>query len=160
SDNAVDHFRPKSDYPWFAFSFENYRFACSFCNSPHRHPVTGKTQGKSNRFPLFESSSQASNDQEIDQEQPVLLDPCNAADPGLLDFLSDGSPCPRFPSNQIFVRRVKESISAYNLDHPELVEQRRLLGLKIEKWIKAANSLYPQVLAGDPDISQAFQTLV
>src|SRR5262245_43482425 len=51
SDNAVDHFRPKSDYPWLAFSFENYRFACSFCNSPHRHPVTGITQGKSNFFP-------------------------------------------------------------------------------------------------------------
>jgi uncharacterized protein (TIGR02646 family) len=160
SDNAVDHFRPKSDYPWLAFSYENYRFACSFCNSPHRNPVTGRSQGKSDFFPLLENSPQATSEAEIASEQPILLDPCNAADPGLLDFLSDGTPCPRFADNPIFVRRVKESIRLYNLDHPELVEQRRVLSLKLDEWIKTANVLYPKVLNGDLLLQRAFQTFV
>jgi uncharacterized protein (TIGR02646 family) len=160
ADNAVDHFRPKSDYPWYAFSYENYRFACSFCNSPHVHPGTGKTQGKHNHFPLFENSHQATDETEIDQEQPILLDPCNPADPGLLDFRSDGSPCSRFVDNPTFARRVKESIFFYNLDHPELVEERRLLALKLERWIKRANSLYPDVLAGKKDLNKIFGDLV
>src|ERR1700733_14768527 len=32
SDNAVDHFRPKSKYWWLALSYENLRFSCTFCN--------------------------------------------------------------------------------------------------------------------------------
>jgi hypothetical protein len=66
-----------------------------------------------------------------------------------LDFLIDGTSCPRFADNPIFVRRVKESIRIYNLDHPALVEQRRLLAHKLERLIVAANSLYPKVLAND-----------
>src|SRR5215472_15041330 len=42
SDNAVDHYRPKSrvngepqhhGYWWLAFDWKNYRFSCTFCNS-------------------------------------------------------------------------------------------------------------------------------
>jgi uncharacterized protein (TIGR02646 family) len=160
SDNAVDHFRPKSDYPWYALSFKNYRFACSFCNSPHKHPLTGKTQGKHDHFPLFENSPRAQDEDGIDLEQPILLDPCNAADPGLLDFLSDGTPCPRFPDNPVFARRVKESIKLYNLDHPQLVEERRLLALKLEKWIKRANSHYEKVVSGQKEFIKPFEDLV
>jgi uncharacterized protein (TIGR02646 family) len=160
SDNAVDHFRPKSDYPWLAFSYENYRFACSFCNSPHRSPVTGRSQGKSNFFPLFENSLQAKDQTEIDSKQPILLDPCNATDPGLLDFRSDGTPCPRFADNPIFRRRVEESIRIYHLDHPELVEQRRVLALRLEGWIRVADALYPRVLQGDQVTQQAFAGFV
>ena len=160
SDNAIDHFRPKSEYPWFAFSYQNYRFACSFCNSPHKHPKTGIAQGKSNHFPLFENSCRARDEAGIDLEQPMLLDPCKAADPGLLDFLSDGTPCPRFSDNPIVIRRVRESIRIYHLDHPELIEARRLLALKLTKWIRRAHALYPQVLAGNPDITRAFEDLV
>jgi uncharacterized protein (TIGR02646 family) len=156
SDNAVDHFRPKSDYPWLAFSYENYRFACGFCNSPHRNPETGRSQGKSNFFPLFENSLQAQNAAEIASEQPILLDPCNATDPGLLDFHSDGTGCSRFPDNPIFTRRVKESIRLYHLDHPDLTEQRRLLARKLKRWIEAADREYPKVLKGDKDAQQAF----
>jgi uncharacterized protein (TIGR02646 family) len=160
SDNAVDHFRPKSEYPWYAFSYENYRFSCSFCNSLHRNLITGKSQGKGTLFPLFETNRQAGKETEIGLEQPILLDPCNATDPGLLDFLADGTPCPRFAADANFARRVRESIRIYNLDHPELVEQRRLLALKIEGWIKAANVLYPNLLRGDQSARQVFEVLV
>ena len=36
SDDAVDHFRPKSLYPWSAFKISNYRFSCTYCNSRRR----------------------------------------------------------------------------------------------------------------------------
>lgn len=38
----VDHFRPKSDYPAFAFVWQNYYLACSHCNS----------NAKRNEFPV------------------------------------------------------------------------------------------------------------
>jgi uncharacterized protein (TIGR02646 family) len=160
SDNAVDHFRPKSSYPWYAFSYQNYRFACSYCNSPHIHPVTKKSQGKHNHFPLLDNSPVARNEDEIDLEQPVLLDPCNAADVGLLDFQSDGTPCAKFPEQPVVLRRVTESIRLYNLDHPELIEQRRLLGLELKRWITRANAIYPKVRENDPGAMKEFESLI
>ena len=160
SDNAVDHFRPKSVYPWYAFNYENYRFACSFCNSPHKNPLTGITQGKSNYFPLLGNSTFARNEAEIDLEQPILLDPCNPADPRLLDFLVDGTPCSRYADNETFTRRVTESIRIYHLDQPDLVEQRRRLALRIDGLIKAADRQYARVLQGDQDAELAFVEFV
>jgi uncharacterized protein (TIGR02646 family) len=161
SDNAIDHFRPKSKYPWYAFAYENYRFACSFCNSPHRNPDSGQSQGKSDLFPLFDSSPTATCEEEIDGEQPILLDPCNAADVGLLDFRADGSPCPKFPNDPIVVMRVNETVKIYHLDHPELVEQRRLLATRLQAWIKRADSLYQRVEANcDPQFRRAFEGFV
>lgn len=64
SDNAVDHFRPKSrvyeekthpGYWWLAFSPDNYRFACTYCNS-RRHDVGGTSGGKHDHFPLADGS--------------------------------------------------------------------------------------------------------
>lgn len=51
SDGAVDHFRPKSKYPWSAFSPSNYRFACTFCNSVRSDKESEKTGGKEKIFP-------------------------------------------------------------------------------------------------------------
>ncbi|MER9491576.1 hypothetical protein NKI86_07045 [Mesorhizobium sp. M0320] len=154
SDNAVDHFRPKSVYPWYAVSYLNFRFACSFCNSPHRDAETGQTKGKSNSFPLFENSRQARSEDDIIREQVILLDPCNAADPGLLDFHADGKCCPRFPDNKNDARRVTTSITLYYLDHPELVERRRMLAARLTDWINRAQLLYPRVVKGDDDLTK------
>jgi uncharacterized protein (TIGR02646 family) len=158
SDNAVDHFRPKSKYPWYAFSHENFRFACSFCNSPHRNSEAGQTQGKSDLFPLFENSTQATSEQDVDAEVPVLLDPCKANDPGMLDFRRDGAACPTFPDDPTRARRASESIRIYALNHAQLIEERRLLASSLEDWIKRAQRLYPLLSqGGDPAISQAFE---
>ena len=53
SDNAVDHFRPKSLYPWLAFKLHNFRYACTFCNSIRTNPETGESEGKGDHFPLL-----------------------------------------------------------------------------------------------------------
>lgn len=38
----VEHFRPKSEYWWLAYTYDNYLFACQICNQTH----------KSNNFPV------------------------------------------------------------------------------------------------------------
>jgi uncharacterized protein (TIGR02646 family) len=161
ADNAVDHFRPKSKYPWRAFSINNFRFACTFCNSRRTNSETGEVEGKGDFFPLFEGSQRATRDEDIDTEQPVLLDPCVAADVSLLDFRADGTPCPAEPGQHKLARRAIESIRFYHLDQPELNEQRRRLALRIEDWIKRANALYTDVETKDnPKIDQAFIAIV
>jgi uncharacterized protein (TIGR02646 family) len=161
SDNAVDHFRPKSRYPWRAFSKDNFRFACTFCNSRRTNPQTGETEGKGDFFPLVEGSQRATREEDIDAEQPVLLDPCVAADCSLLDFRSDGIPCPARSDQPVTVKRVSDSITFYHLDHPALTEERRVLALKISKAVKAANPLYPRAQAGvEPELARAFGEFV
>lgn len=52
SDNAVDHYRPKSVYPWLAYELSNFRYACTYCNSIRRNQQTGGgiRQGRSLPF--------------------------------------------------------------------------------------------------------------
>lgn len=161
SDNAIDHFRPKSKYPFLAFSPTNFRYACTFCNSRRRNPETGEAEGKGDHFPLFRNSPLAKTKDELVQERPILIDPCIAIEAGLLDFLSDGRPQAVRPAPADLVERVEKSIKFYHLDHPELIEQRRLLALRLKDWITAANGLYPLTLSGaDPAVDAAFSGLV
>jgi uncharacterized protein (TIGR02646 family) len=160
SDNAVDHFRPKSKYPWRAFSIENFRFSCTFCNSRRTNPATGEVEGKGDFFPLLNGSQRATREGEIELERPKLIDPCIAADIGLLDFRADGTPCPVDPLQPIIRERVSESIRLYHLDLPELVDQRRVLALALNEWINQADRLYPRAQSGDTISEQAFQGFV
>ena len=96
SDNAVDHFRPKGrvfecdDHPgywWLAFNWENYRFSCTFCNSRRTDVITDATGGKHDHFPLAREDQRVYSDKEdIRRELPMLLDPVNPADYGLIWF--------------------------------------------------------------------------
>ena len=159
-DNAVDHFRPKSKYPWLAFDPLNYRFACTFCNSVRKNPETGETEGKGDYFGLLNEDGQASNEAELDRETPVLLDPCSATDCAALDFKLDGTACSANLPDETLRKRVVESIKRYHLDHPGLNEERRVLGFRIERWIKSADRLYPKIeAANDPAGELAFRNL-
>lgn len=170
SDNAVDHFRPKNrvadtdpvheGYWWLAFEHTNFRYSCTFCNSQRKNPATGETEGKGDKFPLLPDTPRAKSPGEEDDESPMLLDPCKAQDPTLLDFRENGEPCAKFPSHPNKSRRAEESIKLYHLDHPGLVEQRRILAAKIKSWIKKANKLYGRCDTGDPSIDQAFDEIV
>ena len=84
SDNAVDHFRPKNcvsdainqhdGYKWLAFDRFNFRYACTYCNS--RRLGVNTAGGKADRFPLIDETSRVYSEGPIDQEYPMLLDPC------------------------------------------------------------------------------------
>lgn len=58
SGTDIDHFRPKSTYPDWAFQWENYLLACSHCNSNE----------KRNQFPLLNGGLPALID-------PTVIDP-------------------------------------------------------------------------------------
>ena len=86
SDNAVDHFRPKNrvrdtdrlhtGYRWLAFDKGNFRYACTYCNSRRKDVEGGTTGGKADHFPLIDEFQRVYAVGPVDQEQPLLLDPC------------------------------------------------------------------------------------
>lgn len=156
SDNAVDHFRPKSLYRWLAFSLTNFRYACTFCNSRRTDLATGSVGGKGDLFPLAAGSVRAAAPGQEGQERPLLLNPCSADDPMLLDFNDDGRPVSRFPTQAERHLRAETSIRLYHLNHSDLVEHRRILAIELNEKIDAANLLYNHVDAGDPAIKISY----
>ena len=160
SDNAVDHFRPKSIYPWLAFERGNFRYSCTYCNSARKNPDTGETEGKADSFPIFSEAQRATAAGQEGRETPVLLDPCQTQDPGLLDFYEDGRPCARHQNHDVRRRRAETSIKTYHLDHPDLVEKRRALAAEIKSKIIEADDLFEQCDAGNPVIDRAFAGLI
>ena len=155
SDNTVDHFRPKSLYPWLAFKLNNFRYACTFCNSVRTNPDTGESGGKGDHFPLF-VPPRATNSAELLSEDFILLDPCRGTDPGLLDFREDGLPCAKHPDQPRRRERAEQSIHYFHLDHPELVEARRQLALQIREWIDGADALFNEIDQGNTNTEHAF----
>jgi len=158
SDGAVDHFRPKSKYPWSAFRETNYRFSCTFCNSRRKDEVTGKSGGKGDNFPLPTGSKPATSLADEDDESPMLIDPCVSKDPGLIDFDETGMPVPAYSITEHKGRhdRAAISITLYNLDHTDLVEERKKLAIKIARLVKLADKLFPLTEAGNPAIDASF----
>jgi uncharacterized protein (TIGR02646 family) len=156
SDDAVDHFRPKSLYPCFACDIKNFRYVCTFCNSIRKNPETGSSGGKGDYFPLLEGE-RATNDQQRNVEAYLLIDPCKAGDPGLLDFHDDGRPKAKHPeTSRVRYLRATESIKAYHLDHPDLVEARRQIALQISDWVSGANLAYDELDQGHQDKHEVF----
>lgn len=150
SDGAVDHFRPKSVYPWSAFSFSNFRFACTFCNSLRKDKETGKTGGKGNQFPLFEGCQRATCEGEECHERPILVDPCKAGDPLEIDFASDGRAVPAYVGEgDERNERGRTSIGAYHLNHSAFVEERKRHAVVLEEKIVAASRAQESYAEGD-----------
>lgn len=160
ADNAVDHYRPKSIYPWLAYELANFRYACTFCNSIRTNPETGESAGKGDHFPLFNNGARATTAALLNAEDVVLLDPCRGTDPGLLDFREDGKPCAKYPDQTKRCTRAEQSIHYYHLDHPDLVELRRQLALEIKGWVDGADAIYRSDDQGDPNQERAFSRFV
>lgn len=166
SDDAVDHFRPKGrvneanghpGYWWLAFDKSNYRYSCTFCNSRRKNPTTGNTQGKGDHFPITDENARAQKIGEEDNEECLLIDPCKAFEPDLIDFHADGTPCPRFPDTPLWKKKAEKSIYYYSLDHPEVKEARRLLAVDLESWIKEADQAFAKIAAGNNSFEETFQ---
>jgi uncharacterized protein (TIGR02646 family) len=126
SDNAVDHFRPKSRYWWLAFRYENLRFSCTFCNSRRIDKTGGTEGGKAAEFPIVGVVATGKADS-LDAERSVLLDPCNQRDPNLLWFDDTGRPVtnPVLEGRPGIDERVDASVRLYHLDFGPLVVARR-----------------------------------
>ena len=138
SDKDIDHFRPKNrvdekdsknhpGYWWLAFDWRNFRYSCTHCNRPRMDSTSGTTGGKGSRFPLHDETKRCRTPQDLlSDEQPVLLDPTEEADPGFLWFDKDGTarPTSKDPASWLY-QRAKESIEIYHLNHTDLKEVRQ-----------------------------------
>lgn len=142
SDNAVDHFRPKSKYRWLAYNPNNFRFACTFCNSRRTDNVTGITGGKGDFFPLLDPTTEAKNLASLRHEKYTLLDPCDPYSASIITFDDEGVPKPNLTATDEDKIRVEESVRYYHLNHSELVEERKRLSLQINEWIKEADDYF------------------
>jgi len=140
---VVDHYRPVCDYWWLAFDPENYRVACPWANSPEHNPLHGCAGGKGDNFPLLPPAIRATTKNELPNEQPVILDPCNAADCDLLAFHVDGRPVlnPAFAGDVIANQRVEQSNILLNLDHPAFNSKREQLCNVIADDVRAHEAL-------------------
>ncbi|OGV45786.1 MAG: hypothetical protein A2017_17950 [Lentisphaerae bacterium GWF2_44_16] len=147
SDNAVDHFRPKnavsgiihSGYWWLAFEETNYRFSCTFCNSKRKTSST--SGGKQDEFPLLDEAKRAySKNDDLDAEQPLLLDPLNESDVALLWFDQNGEaqPHPTLCKNKngYNYKKVEKSIKLYHLNCQDTLEKRLYLASQIENKLQ------------------------
>lgn len=114
----VDHYRPKSIYPWLAFDWRNMRLAGAVPNI-----------SKLNNFPLAEEASRATfGNPSIVNEAPLLLDPTQWGDPDLLSFNGNGEAACALPTNEKAQRRVAETVRILELNSEKLCAGRR------EKW--------------------------
>jgi uncharacterized protein (TIGR02646 family) len=153
SDRDVDHFRPKNEaqnvdniprgdvegYWWLAYDWTNYRFSSQYSNQRRKDKFDKKrnTGGKGEFFPLFKGSFIAKSKNKFQDEQIMLLDPCEKDDPGLLTFDSKGVAIPDAsaildPDDRI---RVEVSIRLYHLDHKPLEELRERIWWKCQRQI-------------------------
>jgi uncharacterized protein (TIGR02646 family) len=171
SDNAVDHYRPKSavaectdhdGYWWLAFRWDNYRFCCTFCNCQRVHHETGTVGGKADHFPLKDERRRARNPaDDLADEEPLLLDPTEPADPGFLWFDETGQAVPHpelcGDPDGYSALRASRSVSLYHLNHKDIVERRRAVCLNIRRRLTTATRCFRRYDAGDRAAREAFE---
>jgi uncharacterized protein (TIGR02646 family) len=144
----VEHFRPKSEvtdfdgskrvgYYWLAAEWTNLLPSCIDCNRPRNYEdAEGKPLrlGKDTLFPLVPNSPRASFGASVDNERPLLLDPCRDRPEEYLEF-SEGvagpSTAPRAPADA--AARVNASLRVYGLNRTDLVHERRQVLLNLRR---------------------------
>jgi len=149
SDNPIDHFRPKNriaeckehpGYWWLAFSWDNYRYSCTYCNS--RRVMQETAGGKQDHFPLNTPPAWGKLPGGEIGERPMLLDPCDADDPKLLSFNTNGEAIPsNSDSNSIEYKRADKSIELYHLNHKPVSRQRKHIFIRIKQLVTDTDAL-------------------
>lgn len=157
-DNAVDHYRPKGrvreatnphyGYRWLAFDFRNFRYSCRYCNERRVNVKGDTTGGKADRFPLIDEKKRVYNEGPCDEEQPVLLDPCDPTDWRLLGCkLENGKPCAASP-DAIEKRRAEESIEIFHLHLESTCKARHAEAVRFVQLVREAKQLYLKIGTG------------
>lgn len=146
SDMPVDHFRPKNKveddkqhggYWWLAFDWQNYRCACTFCNS--RRVFDETEGGKACRFPLENPDERAFLPEEnikLNNERPNFLDPFNLDDEKLLWFDNDGLPIASPSATDRQQTKVKNTIEIFHLHETKINRARNKVRLEVERQVR------------------------
>jgi hypothetical protein len=155
SDKNVDHFRPKGQvkedsthegYWWLAFTPRNLRYSSQWCNQRRVDQVNGTSGGKSDHFPLCDHGIRARQEvDDLELEDPQLLDPIDPDDWKLLTFLPDGFPTPSRPAGTTEHQRASTSIEVYHLHCKPLVNGRAAVAGKIQRIVQEMERLRPEI---------------
>jgi hypothetical protein len=168
SDNAVDHFRPKNrvsdaanphpGYRWLAFDANNFRYACTYCNSRRKDVEGGTAGGKADRFPLVDEAQRIYVTGPVTQESPVLLDPCEISDWRLLGcHQENGLPCAT-STNTLAKQRAEVSIEVYHLHYEPTCKKRHTAAVQLMADIDDAKRLF-DLATQDPSKESEFKTV-
>lgn len=146
ADMPVDHFRPKNKvneepghlgYWWLAFDWENYRCACTLCNS--RRVLKNTDGGKACKFPLIPPKVRAFKPEDVEVlkgERPDFLDPFNPDDEKLLWFDNDGLPQAKPEATEGQECKVTNSIDIFHLHETSLARARNKVRIEVEKQVR------------------------
>ncbi|NHN25237.1 hypothetical protein FIA58_006055 [Flavobacterium jejuense] len=159
SDFEVDHFRPKgkskqkndfkdpnskstilkeNGYWWLAYEWSNYRLSGGLANKIRRDRLGDceETHGKGDYFPLDcnDVGRIADDEENINCEIPILLDPFSQEDVSLLAFDSNGEAISA-GLNDYENERVLQSIFYYHLDLEQLNKERLMCWKDCEREI-------------------------
>jgi len=125
----VDHFRPKlgitvngvdlsghNGYYWLAYEWWNFRLSCQRCNRPEKDDIH-VLRGKANEFPVRDETSRCQNfEGALNNESPMLLDPCVQSDCDLLAHGIDGEVKPTANPGTWEYQRADYAISQLGLN--------------------------------------------
>jgi len=155
ADKNVDHFRPKSrveedptheGYWWLAFRWQNYRYSSQWCNQRRVDDISGTEGGKWDHFPLRSGGFRARQEgDDIELEEPDLLDPIDPDDWKLLTFRPDGHPTPAKQFGTREYDRAATSIQIYHLHCKELVTERRAVAGMVQRVVQDLERLRLQI---------------
>lgn len=155
SDKNVDHFRPKNrveedptheGYWWLAFAPRNFRYSSQWCNQRRVDRVNGTDGGKADHFPLCGHGVRARHEiDNLELEDPQLLDPIDPEDWKLLTFLPDGYPTPSKLAGSTDHQRAAASIDVYHLHCKPLVNGRAAVAGAIHRIVQDLERLRPQI---------------
>jgi hypothetical protein len=154
SDKNVDHFRPKGrveedpiheGYWWLAFTSRNFRYSSQWCNQRRVDDMHGTSGGKADHFPLLANGVRAMQEgDDLELEDPELLDPTDPDDWKLLTFLPNGYPTPVQPQGPNH-QRATRSIEIYHLHCKPLVNGRFAAAGAIQRIVQDLERLRPTI---------------
>ena len=161
TDDDIDHYRPKGalvgqddhdGYWWEAFNWRNFRLSCHRANRLRTNPDTGDVHGKGAWFPLLKEADRCREPKDdLDQEQPTLLDPTDPGDAAILTFDQDGrvALAPGLEGDPNAQRRFEDSRKFLHLDWPMFLEERQSLFAKIHWKVTEGDQAGTKAANGD-----------
>lgn len=178
TDTDVDHFRPKNavkgvrkadtgeshpGYWWRAFDPTNFRFSCIVANRKRRDLETGHLGGKADEFPIWKEEVRAwCPDDACDDEQPLLIDPCNASEVAYVTFAENGEAAPRYGLSErprLFAMAEK-SIALYHLNHYTFARERIRIRDEVKGHVRDARRYFQKLDSCDADIDNAYRRAI
>lgn len=175
TDTDVDHYRPKNavkgvhkagtkekhpGYWWYAFDPSNYRYSCIVANRLRRDIETGLVGGKADEFPLWKEEQRSwCPDDDCENEQPLLIDPCKASEVALITFGENGEATARHSEDKMprLFARADRSIKLYHLNHSDFVKARIAIRDDIVTHIQLARRCYKRLNSGSPDTENGYE---